>query len=210
MREAKRDIGQSPSRSCYGVVMEGTGRLPTDYTGRLDVPRFGKLGDIVILRVSGGETFGGEGDVRTVTARELAGLRQGFAHTGYRATGGDSSLRSLMPPQLLATKQGDACGLLEDTRKAKRLFLDSGHELVSAHLSGFAYATPSAGITLLGNALARARAAGLPALFLALPRSVATRLLPLPAGFQVTEAPAAVYGLNLETGRDWWVDTAEI
>lgn len=96
--------------------------------------------------------------------------------------------------------------MLEDTRRGKRLWLESGGELVSAHLSGFAYATPEAGAELLAAAVLRA---GGP-FFVALPFREWETVRPLLDRLNFTEAEAAVYGHDLETGYDWWVDTAEI
>src|SRR5262249_11759480 len=43
----------------------------------------------------------------------------------------------------LVTSEGQACGLFEDTRRGKRLIADDGSQLISAHLSYFAFATPA-------------------------------------------------------------------
>lgn len=202
--ETKRGIEASDSRACYCVVMAGTGRLPTDYTGRLGVPRFGKVGDIVILRISPGGTFVKR--ARVISMKDFAAVRGRLARVGYMATGGESEYRSWMSPLSLVTTEGDACGLLEDTRRGKRLFLESGGELVSAHLSGFAYAKPEAGADLLAAAVVRADVP----FFVALPRSQMEAMRPLLDGLHFTEAEACIYGHSLERGHDWWVDTAEI
>lgn len=202
--ETKREIETSDSRACYCVVMEGTGRLPTDYTGRLGVPRFERVGEIVILRISPGGPFVKRGQV--ISMKDFAAVRGRLARAGYTATGGESSHRSWMSPLPLVTPDGDACGVLEDTRRGKRLWLESGGELVSAHLSGFAYATPEAGAELLAAAVLRA---GGP-FFVALPVREMEVIRPLLEGLNFTEAEAAVYGHALEMGHDWWVDTAEI
>ena len=132
------------------------------------------------------------------------------APQGFSASGANASLRSLMEPLPLAPPSGDACGILEDTRRGKRLFLESGEEMISAHLSRFAYATPRAGAALLRMAAARAGALGMPALFVAVPQREAPAILSGLAGLKVLVAPAAIYGHALEPGHDWLIDTAEI
>lgn len=204
IRETKRVIEASDSRACYCVVMEGTGRLPTDYTGRLGVPRFEKVGEIVILRVSPGGPFVKRG--RVISLNDFAQVRGRVAQEGYTATGGESAHRSWRSPLPLVTPDGDACGMLEDTRRGKRLWLESGRELVSAHLSGFAYATAEAGAALLAAAVVRAEGP----FFVALPVRQMEAMRPLLDGLHFTEAAASVFGHDMESGHDWWVDTAEI
>ena len=203
IRETRRAIVESGNQACYCVVMDGTGRLPTDYTGRLGVPAFRKLGEIAILRVSPGRDGLKGGPGPPVTGTHLT-------RAGYSATGGDSSRRSVLDPQPIATGDGLARGVLEDTRRGKRLFLVPGGELQSAHLSGFAYAAPQAGAALLASAVARAGAAGYPAVFTAVPMGEWPRLEPFLEGLRVQVAPAAVYGHGLHAGGDWWIDTADI
>lgn len=202
--KTKREIEASDSRACYCVVMAGTGRLPTDYTGRLGVPRFEKVGEIVILRISPGGPFVKR--CRVISMKDFAVERGRLARAGYTATGGESEYRSWMSPLPLVTPSGDACGMLEDTRRGKRLWLESGGELVSAHLSGFAYSTPAAGAELLAAAVVRAQGP----FFVALPVREMKVMRPLLDGLDFTEAEAIVYGHDLEAGHDWWVDTAEI
>jgi hypothetical protein len=202
--ETKREIEASNSRACYCVVMAGTGRLPTDYTGRLGVPSFEKVGEVVILRISPGGPWVKRCGV--ISTKDFAAVRGRLARGGYTATGGESRHRSWMSPLPLVTPGCDACGMLEDTRRGKRLFLESGGELVSAHLSGFAYATPEAGADLLAAAVMRAEFP----FFVALPVLQMEVMRPLLEGLEFTEARACVYGHDLESGHDWWVDTAEI
>ena len=202
--ETKRGIEASDSRACYCVVMAGTGRLPTDYTGRLGVPRFEKVGEIVILRISPGGSF--VKGCRVISTKDFAAVRGWLARVGYTATGGESEYRSWMGQLPLVTPSGEACGMLEDTRRGKRLWLESGGEMVSAHLSGFAYATPEAGAELLASAVVRAQGP----FFVALPLRQMEAMRPLLEGLEFTEAEATVYGHDLEKGHDWWVDTAEI
>jgi len=117
-----------------------------------------------------------------------------------------------MPPVPLALQDGSACGLLEDTRNAKRLLLDSGAEMISAHLSGFAYRDPASAALLLRRALALAESNGLPALFVSVPFTCLEGLQKALQSLALdhTVATATLFGHDLKPGHDWWIDTAEI
>lgn len=194
MLEARRQIEQSSTRSCYSIVMHGTGRRPTDYTGRLEIPAFQELAQIVVLRITEGEPLAAPAAEAGVCQQRPACILMGGRH----------ELRSLMKPLRIA----DAW--LEDTRRGKRLWTDAGTEMLSAHLSGFRFSDPAHGAAVLREALQAARNEGLPALFVAVPQSVVPGLLGEMKGMSVLQAPATVYGHGLEPGHDWWVDTAEI
>ena len=100
--------------------------------------------------------------------------------------------------------------MLEDTRRGKKLFEDSGPEMLSAHLSRFAYATIEEGATLVTDALRRANAAGFPALFTAVATTHAEELVSLLRLPETVRAAAAVYGCNFKQRAPWSVDTSEI
>lgn len=195
MLETRRQIEQSSTQSCYGIVMNGTGRRPTDYTGRLEIPAFQELAQIVVLRISAGEA----------TAAPAIAMAHSSQRPACVLTGGRHELRSLMTPLRIA----DAAWL-EDTRRGKRLWTDAGTEMLSAHLSGFHFNDPVHGADIIRQALHAAQGSGLPALFAAVPQSMVTSLLAEMHGMQVLLAPATIYGHGLEPGHDWWVDTAEI
>lgn len=210
IRETKRQIEAGDTLACYSVVMGGTGRLPTDYTGRLGVPKFDKLADITILRLAAGDSGGKSTSCRIADLTEIRRVREEIASAGYHAPVRERQGGSLMPPVHLITASGDACGILEDTRRVKRLVLDSGEELVSAHLTALCYRTPEAAALLLREAVELARSFGCPAVFTAVPSARMPELRPCLAGLEVVEAPAAVFGVGLERGVEWWIDTVEI
>jgi len=207
IRETKIAIEADESTACYCVVMAGTGRLPTDYTGRLGVPEFQRLADITILRLSGGTEESLKSHV--VDEHEFESVHSRIVQPGFRAARGKSKLRSAMEPVHLIAS-GDACGILEDTRLGKRLILESGDELLSAHLSAFKYRNPESAASVLKHAVGLARANSTPAVFVAIPDRELPLLRPFLSGLDVTEAPAVVYGHGFEVGENWWIDTAEI
>ena len=115
-----------------------------------------------------------------------------------------------MEPVHLVAGNGEACGRLEDTRSGKRLFLEAGEEMVSAHFSGFIYRDAEAAGALLVSAVEYARVMDCPAVFCAVPSGRMDQLRPFLGNLQVTEAPASIYGIGLDGEADWWMDTAEI
>lgn len=195
MHETHRQIESSGSRRCYSVVMGGTGRLPVDYTGRAGIPGFEKLADVMVLRLSPGSS----GAVPAVPAT---------TRPAVRVAGGKSALRSMMAP--LSIRSGDASAVLEDTRLAKRLWMQAGDELLSAHVSDLRFNSPASGAEVLRLALTAAQQAGYPAIFTAMPTTAWNGLQTCLPDLHADEAPAAVFGHDLPPNCDWWVNTSEI
>jgi hypothetical protein len=210
LRDTLQQLRGEGVQAAYCVVMQGTGRLPTDYTGRLAVPTFTAIGEIEILRLTAPPCFRIPPELLPATREEIDSVRARVPRSGYRASGGQASGRSRMVPVPLTEPGGDAVGWVEDTRRGKQLFLATGEELRSAHLSGFAFATPMAGALLLRKALAIALAHELPALFVSVPAACGPELRSFLTDLEVGISRATVFGHGLATGHDWWIDTAEI
>jgi hypothetical protein len=115
-----------------------------------------------------------------------------------------------MTPLALLHPEGSACAELEDTRRAKRLFMTDGTELVSAHLSSFAFESASAGAELIRVALRLAGQSGLPAMFVAVAEQDLAALQAALDRMDMVVAPATVYGAGLEADFPWNVNTSEI
>jgi hypothetical protein len=193
----------------FGVVMGGTSLTPQAYTGRAGIPDFKELGRLTILRISGGNvTAIGDEEMRTTQETGLECYRQ-LSCGRYASPVSGAAKRSEINPIWLMTQDESACGLLEDTRKAKRLISDDGSEMLSAHLSCFAYNNTVAGACLLSVALNRAMRLGFPAMFVSVAEADAPPLQAALSPFAVHPAPATVYGTGLEPGC-WNINTAEI
>ena len=164
----------------------------------------------MIMRVSSRETLSVDQNVRNSPASEAEDLCQQIRGVGVSAARGLSSERSLMTPQGFMHSTDLACGKLEDTRRGKRLHLESDEELLSAHLSNWAWTDAHAGVRVLQQALSTSIQNGFPALFAALPRPWYPELAPLLHQLQIQEAPATIFGMGFDLNQDWWVDTAEI
>jgi len=192
----------------FGVVMGGTTLTPEAYTGRAGIPGFQDLGRLVIFRISGGEDREAEaGHYLTNREAGLACYRR-LSLGRYACPSGAAEKRSQITPFWM-NPDGSACGMLEDTRKAKRLIAGDGAELLSAHLSCFAYSAVSAGAELIAVALQKAVRLGLPALFVSAAEPDARELRQSLPKFEVLAASAIVYGTGLKTGA-WNINSSEI
>jgi hypothetical protein len=199
--------------AAYGVVMEGTPHAPSNYTGRFGMHAFHAIERLCILRIPVDVCKRSEDGAFDA---ELSSVEECFRNLGsgsFAPLGGAPELRSSHSPISLQSPDHSACGIIENTRLAKRLFREDGEEMLAAHLSKFAYKDPSAGMRLIRQALARcANAALAPALFVAIPESDLNgfnELLEDNPG--VVKAPASIYGTQFAgiTGR-WNISTSEI
>ena len=194
----------------FAVVMGGTAQTPDAYTGRASIPGFQDVGTLMVLRIAGGseQMKSGSGQFLTTPEAGLATYRR-LSLGRYACPVGEASARSEIGPIWLMHPGGSACGLLEDTRKAKRLILNDGLELRSAHLSCFAWSTVSAGAELIRVALQRGMELGIPALFVAVAEPDAEALRAALPNLEVAAYPATVYGAGLTPGL-WNINSAEI
>ena len=194
-------------RSAYGVVMDGTGRIPPNYTGRLSIPEFTQIAQLSILQIT---TAHQPAESPTeLPFIDWMHLHKSLPQRGVSSTGGTPALRSKMPPAHLGTHR--ACGYLEDTRLAKRLLISPGKELHAAHLSQLAFEEIPDAALLLRQAINRCAALGIPTLFTATPPSIAPALINALSGIQVQIAQATIFGCGFgDISADWWLDTSEI
>ncbi|MFP6901227.1 MAG: GNAT family N-acetyltransferase [Opitutales bacterium] len=196
--------------AAYAVVMDGTGATPTRYTGRLGIPPFSELGKIMVLRLpTSGLDDSDDSDWLTTEERGTACFSR-LSSGGYACLGGDPTERSETEPVWLMDSDGRACGRLEDTLRAKRLFADDGAEMRSAHLSCFAYEDLGAGMELLRVALRFAASRGFPDLFVSVPAPDAPAWGEAFGAIEVVLAPATVFGTGLEPAPLWNVNVTEI
>jgi hypothetical protein len=206
--------------AAFSVVMDGTPVTPDAYTGRLGIPAFRPLGKVLVLRLLvdndipspplQGRGVGGERLLPCVQGRGTIECFQRLSRGRYFCVEATPVERSETEPTWLVISECQACGLFEDTRRGKRLIADNGSELISAHLSYFAFATPAAGAELLRAALALAKQRGFPALFAAVAECDADPLQTALADVPIVVAPATIYGAELEANGLWNINTAEI
>ncbi|MDB6064139.1 MAG: hypothetical protein JWR26_347 [Pedosphaera sp.] len=197
-------------QAAFGVVMDGTAQTPTAYTGRAGIPDFQDLGKVTILRISDFKEPARHDSVPCeITPASGLACYQRLSLGRYACPAGDAHKRSLLAPVWLMNPDGSACGMLEDTRRAKRLITGDGSEMLSAHLSCFAYNEVAAGAELLHAALRHVARLGLPALFVAVAAPDAKALRQALGNVEVLLAPATVYGAGLVAGS-WNINSSEI
>lgn len=210
LADAVRHWVAARAEKAFAVVMDGTPALPTRYTGRLGIPLFAELGKTMVLRLPTSAMPVQLDDDWLTTADQGSRAFLRLCAGRYACPGGDPAERSDVEPTWLMEPGGQACGRLEDTRRAKRLLADDGLEMRSAHLSCFAYQDCANGVRLLRVALRRAANLSFPALFVAVPAPEAQTFCRALAGMDVVAASATVFGTGIEPGPLWQINTAEI
>lgn len=195
----------------FGVTMDGTTRIPTNYSGRAGMPLFTPVAQIAILKVSGPasqRTYAPtptNGNARTCTA--IATITSAAT---YRCIAGNSASRSLIAPQIISTHSGGATAILEDTRRAKILMDDHGREMKNLHLTNLSYQSAAQCAELIKRAAATADATGHDGLFVAIPAAHADEVCEGLQNTNHTVAPATVYAHGISPQGNWSINTAEI
>lgn len=209
--------GRKNADSAYGVVMDGTQALPGSYSGRLGIPGFKPVRSIWVLRVSGRVHFPDFDPKIRITTPDIASGNFARKSLGrFCCLGGKPSMRSLMEPLGLLDASGESCGILEDTRGAKKLLSNNGEEILSSHLSCFCCDNPASGASLIQTGLQMARNSGFPALFTSCPKDLGPGLVKAleSLGLEVVIAPATVFAFGPLADRfpetDWMIHTSEI
>jgi hypothetical protein len=197
----------------FSVVMDGTEVTPQHYTGRAGLPAFGALAKLAVIRLPTESSVGVAQLAITTRFTKWETTLEQFQLLSagrYAAPAFDPRLRSETAPHAIALRDGDACGFVEDTRLAKRLMVQGGAEMASAHLSHFAYRSVAASARVVQAACAHAAHLGLPALFFAVHQPDAELLLNALSAKNATIAGATVYGCGLPANTAWNINTSEI
>lgn len=205
---------KSKCAAAFAVVMDGTEATPAKYTGRAGFPAFAELATVMVFRVSvltlGDATILSDEQPIRATSADVVRCFQRLTAGHYATPCGNTIERSEVEPVGMILPDGSACGIVEDTRKAKRLVDRAGVELRSSHLSCFAYSTPVAGARLIRKALAHSAKTGFPTLFFAVPRQDARWVYEALGCADAVLAPATVFGHGLAAGYRWTINTSEV
>lgn len=175
----------------YGVVMDGTNVTPSNYTGRGGIPSFYPTEKRYILR------FSSDVDRSPVNAQKIDEGTGKMLLTDLQAglhliTLADYKVRAEMRAFWISSNDS-AVGMLEDTRKAKRLYLDDGEEMLSSHLSYFYFRKADAGKDVLLCAIQESKHQNYPAMFVALNEEQYKLLAPELSNLRYEVATATVY-----------------
>jgi hypothetical protein len=195
----------------FAVVMDGSARVPTSYTGRLGIPAFAASSSVGILWLHTGGTASSSA-AACLEVAPVAGMARfaALAPGRYRLPFTGSATRSAMMTQWLISPDGQACGRLEDTLLAKRLSSIDGADMRSAHLSCFAHGQLDAAVAVLESAAVRAAQAGYPMLFVAIDPQDADALTAAFGPRIHALSHATIYATGLPIGSRWIINTAEI
>jgi len=200
--------------AAYGVVMRGSERTPANYSGRLGMPAFRRVAEISILSVptrlaAKGSVSRGTVEVERVSIDALADAFSELTRGSWVPRGGTRGDRSTVEGEAFRAVDGSACGLLEDTRNAKRLLLTGGREILSAHLSSFSARSSEGARALIDATRERAAELGFDSLFVSPPDSASGRL-DLESLDGVGVASADVFAVRVSSESPWAINTAEI
>lgn len=195
----------------YGVVMDGTLRTPNAYTGKAGIPFFSDKGHRYVPRVTAPELNIPSDRVENLQKISWHQL-ESCLKEGFSVPSPESPLKSKLIPTWLV-KGDDTIGLLEDTQKAKRLFITGStpQELVSAHLSYFSYNAPKDGINLIQSALSKTGENGIDGLFLCLTPPQFEELSPLleKKGLSYNVSKAIIYATT-DLPKNFCINSSEI
>ncbi|NQZ57313.1 MAG: hypothetical protein HRT88_07565 [Lentisphaeraceae bacterium] len=207
MHEAYQDFYEERQWPMYSIMMKGTRRAPSDYTGRLGLPKFRLQGKISIFRIPVNVHFNKQA-CEEIELEEAQLLAEALNSSDYSLPMTRAAVRSKHKPRAFALKNNSAVCVVEDTMASKRIFDECDEEIVSAHLSSFQSENINCAGSLIKALMPQLAQAGYPALFFAVPQCDAmefSELMP-----QAQRADAMVYGRNLEFGENWQVNTSEI
>lgn len=209
LREAASWARLQPATPGFSIVMDGTTRSPLSYTGRLGIPSYVELAQLMIVRIPCRVPSVASTAIES-SLQEVRERHRCLSAGRFVISGGDSAERSQGQPIGLISHDGNGCGIVEDTRRCKLLYREDGSEIVSAHLSSFGYQTPDGAAKLLRAAMCQCWQMNMPALFVSLPRRESHTIVKLLDCSDVMMAPATVFGLGFPQGADWSVNTSEI
>ena len=196
--------------TAFSIVMDGTHVTPETYTGRAGLPSFRAVGKVMVFRIPTSSADANDRAVSLTTPIDGIACYRRLSARSLPLLRRRSSRRSQTPPQWLCSRDASACGLLEDTRRGKRLIADDGQEMRGAHLSHFAFRRVEEAFALLAVARRLAEQHGFPAIFVAVAERDAAALREAVAGWNPVVAPATVYAAGLDAGGDWNINSSEI
>jgi hypothetical protein len=192
--------------SLFSIVMDGTDRVPPQYTGRAGIPEFAVIAEISVLRIVTSLNKTAEKAI-CLSSVEFAALHRQLARGKTSVTLGDASQRSSTPCKYFTLSDASACAVLEDTANAKRLFDQNGRELRTAHCSAFSYKNVLAAKRLLSAISASAADSGFPAMFTAIPKTDSGAIANQPG---IESFPASIFGHGISAGQEWLANSSEI
>jgi len=201
--------------AAFAVVMQGTAITPDKYSGRLGLRKFTASGGMRIIQVAS-RTLRVEVEASAciVEVAQAIGIFESIGDaTCVTLLGNSMSPCSLMEPIWIASACGSAVGRLEDTRRGKRLFKESGEEMFNCHLTNFRFKNIEAAISVVEKAQQIARNNGFGGVFISLNSHRFEALKPFLSTQEHVNASATVYGTDMLCGSessDWYIHSSEV
>ena len=200
----------------YSVVMDGTGVTPRMYTGRLGIPEFRAVQSVKLLAFSTQGFKQHRGDTAIVRTsedpRSFAKIMEATKTQGPapRWSNENLSIRSRLNPVWFTTPSTGCIGLLEDTRRAKRLYDSDSDELLYAHLSNVQYESIEDLVPIVVEAGRAAYTCGCTTLLLAVPSSECHILTNALTPTQYDVFSSTVYATENTKGYELPISSSEI
>ena len=200
--------------SAYSVVMDGTAVTPKQYTGRVGVPQFSWSGRVHLLSFSTTTDFPWVSNVEEIPLKqsaELSGIEPRRTTTdGPSWATMNPSLRALEVPVWLVDRQTSTCVLLEDTRRAKKLYDRHQSEYRYSHLTYPSYTEPEHLVQLFPHACARSQSLGFSHIFVAVPDIHFVAIQSKLENLEYETYSASIYGVSLNEDFPYLVNSSEI
>jgi len=200
--------------SAYSVVMDGTAVTPKQYTGRVGVPQFSWVGRVHLLSFSTTTNFPWMSRITehplNVSSAE-SGIEPRRTSTAVPTWASmNPLLRAQEGPVWLVDQQTNACALLEDTRRAKKLYDRQHAEYRYAHLTYLSYADPEHIVRLIPHACTRSHSSGFTHLFVTVPDTHLAAVQSHLEDIEHNAFSASIYGVSLSEDFPFLVHSSEI
>lgn len=210
LARAARDWLAGRVTSAFGIVMDGTNATPDAYTGRFGIPALRPIGKTIVwqFRCPSRSILWDNRYVARLDKARACFRRLSLGR--YACATASPFERSQIGAMPLMHPGRSACGLVEDTRRCKRLYADDTTELRSAHLTFFAWRNPAAAAELLEAAIEWAGEKGYPTIFVAVAPPDVEPLEAALGPMDKVVAPATIYGHGFNDDAVWNINTSEI
>ena len=194
--------------SAYSVVMDGTAKTPDLYTGRNGIPEFKCKGRVALLNLP---------------TKESVEHHQHEIAIDFLPNSDDASVsrlpvwvnrnlvpRSVIRPSHILDVSNGVQGMLEDTRRTKRLYDEKGNEIMFAHLSYFCYQEPEQLLPVIKTAIGHAHSLGFTDLLVSVPYSKVKTFADSLVSLINQTFTATIYGTGYDTDISKLVYSSEI
>ncbi|MXX95528.1 MAG: GNAT family N-acetyltransferase [Gammaproteobacteria bacterium] len=194
--------------SAYSVVMDGTVKTPDLYTGRNGIPEFKCKGRVALLNLPTKESV--EHYRHEMVIDFLPNTDDVSASLLPVWINRNLVPRSVVRPNRILDMSNGVQGMLEDTRRTKRLYDEKDNEIMFAHLSYFYYHEPEQMLPVIEAAIGQAHALGFTDLLVSVPYSRLQTFTDSLDSLISQTFTATIYGTGFDTDISKLVYSSEI